>query len=204
MTITVWLSLFSICLLGAMSPGPSLTIVAKHSLASGRVHGIAVAWSHAMGIGLYASIAIMGLSVMMEQTPLIFKGITLAGAAYLIYLGTRALRSTGGLAAKLASGEKTSILEGMRESFLISILSPKIMLFFTALFSPFIAIANDVFDQLVIVFTPLLIDGLWYSLIATFLTNTKVINTVRAKALIIDRLSGVILILLALRVIYTI
>ncbi|QAV06289.1 threonine efflux protein [Vibrio cholerae] len=33
MTLTVWLSLFTICILGAMSPGPSLAMVAKHSLA---------------------------------------------------------------------------------------------------------------------------------------------------------------------------
>lgn len=204
MTITVWLSLFSICLLGAMSPGPSLAIVAKHSLASGRAHGMAVAWSHAMGIGIYAFITIIGLSVVMEQTPLIFTSITLLGSVYLIYLGSNALRSKGGLAAKLASGKKTPIFEGMREGFLTSILSPKIMLFFTALFSPFIAIANDTFNQIVIVSTPLLIDGLWYSLIAIFLSNSKVIDRVRSKALIIDRISGVILILLALRVIYTI
>lgn len=44
MTLTVWLSLFTVCLLGAMSPGPSLAIVAKHSLAGGRIHGLATAW----------------------------------------------------------------------------------------------------------------------------------------------------------------
>lgn len=44
MTLTVWLSLFTVCLLGAMSPGPSLAIVAKHSLAGGRINGLATAW----------------------------------------------------------------------------------------------------------------------------------------------------------------
>ncbi|TXZ84992.1 lysine transporter LysE, partial [Vibrio cholerae] len=41
MTLTVWLSLFTICILGAMSPGPSLAMVAKHSLAGGRKNGLA-------------------------------------------------------------------------------------------------------------------------------------------------------------------
>lgn len=40
MTLTVWLSLFTICILGAMSPGPSLAMVAKHSLAGGRKNGL--------------------------------------------------------------------------------------------------------------------------------------------------------------------
>lgn len=204
MTFTVWLSLFTICLLGAMSPGPSLAIVAKHALASGRSHGIAVAWSHAVGIGIYAFITIIGLSVVLEQTPLVFKGITLAGAAYLIYLGYGALRSTSGIADKLAAGNKITVYKAMREGFLISILSPKILLFFTALFSQFIAIASDTTNKIVIVATPLLIDGLWYTLIAFFLSSPKVINTIRAKAILIDRISGVVLIFLALRVIYTI
>ncbi len=61
MTLTVWLSLFTVCLLGAMSPGPSLAIVAKHSLAGGRVNGLATAWAHAFGIGIYAFITLIGL-----------------------------------------------------------------------------------------------------------------------------------------------
>ena len=50
MTITIWLSLLLICLLGAMSPGPSLAVVAKHSLSGGRWHGIVCAWAHACGM----------------------------------------------------------------------------------------------------------------------------------------------------------
>ncbi|USD67589.1 LysE family translocator [Vibrio sp. SCSIO 43136] len=203
MTLTVWLSLFTICLLGAMSPGPSLAVVAKHSLAGSRWHGIAVAWSHAMGIGIYAFITIIGLSVVLEQSPLIFKGISVIGAAYLMYLGVNALRSKDGVAAKLASGEKTPLFESMRQGFLISLLSPKIMLFFTALFSQFVAISNDMTNQIVMVSTPLLVDGLWYTLIALLLTNAKVIDKIRSKAVLIDRISGVVLILLALRVVYT-
>lgn len=204
MIFTVWLSLFTICLLGAMSPGPSLAIVAKHTLASGRVNGLAVAWAHALGVGIYALITIIGLAVVLHQTPLLFKGITLAGAAYLAYLGFNALRSKGGVAAKLASGEQTPIVTSMREGFLISILSPKIMLFFIALFSQFVAIANDLTNKVIVVATPLLVDGLWYTLVAVLLSNPRIIEKIRAQALWIDRLSGVVLILLAIRVFITI
>lgn len=204
MTLTVWLSLFTISLLGAMSPGPSLAIVTKHALASGRSYGIAVAWSHALGIGIYAFITIIGLSVVMTQAPLIFKGITIAGALYLAYLGVNALRSKGGVADRLASGEQAPLGKAMREGFLISILSPKIMLFFTALFSQFVAVANDTANKVIIVSTPFLVDGLWYTLIAFLLTRPKVIGVLQSKAVLIDRVSGLVLILLALRVIFTV
>ncbi|MDA0148120.1 LysE family translocator [Vibrio sp. LaRot3] len=201
MTISIWLSLFTICLLGAMSPGPSLAMVAKHSLAGGRVNGLVAAWAHAFGIGIYAFITIIGLAVVLQQSPLLFKVISYSGAAYLLYLGINALRSKGGVAAKLKSGEQTSLWQSAREGFLISILSPKIALFFIALFSQFVAVSSSWVGKAVVVGTPLIVDGLWYSLITLLLSSSKFIDKIRTKAQLIDRLSGMILILLAIRVV---
>ncbi|KYN23975.1 lysine transporter LysE [Vibrio cidicii] len=204
MTLTVWLSLFTICILGAMSPGPSLAIVAKHALAGGRKNGLATSWAHAFGIGIYAFVTLIGLAVVLQQSPLLFKTISYAGAAYLAYLGVNALRSKGGVAAKLESGEQTSVWQSAKEGFLISILSPKIVLFFIALFSQFVALGNDLSNQVIIVATPFIVDGLWYTFITIVLSSSKVVDKIRAKAQLIDRLSGVVLILLALRVVVTI
>ncbi|KYN83638.1 lysine transporter LysE [Vibrio cidicii] len=204
MTLTVWLSLFTICILGAMSPGPSLAIVAKHALAGGRKNGLATSWAHAFGIAIYAFVTLIGLAVVLQQSPLLFKTISYAGAAYLAYLGVNALRSKGGVAAKLESGEQTSVWQSAKEGFLISILSPKIALFFIALFSQFVALGNELSNQVIIVATPFIVDGLWYTFITIVLSSSKVVDKIRAKAQLIDRLSGVVLILLALRVVVTI
>ena len=203
MTLTIWLSLFAVCLLGAMSPGPSLAMVAKHSLAGGRVNGLATAWAHAFGIGIYAFITLIGLAVLLQQSPLLFKTISYAGAAYLAYLGYNALRSKGGVVAKLESGEQTSVLQAAQQGFLISLLSPKIALFFTALFSQFVAVGDSMAAKGLIVLTPLVVDGLWYTLITLLLSSSALIEKIRAKARLIDRLSGLVLILLAARVVLT-
>ncbi|MGF1722398.1 LysE family translocator [Vibrio kyushuensis] len=204
MTFTIWLSLLTICLLGAMSPGPSLAMVAKHSLAGGRANGLATAWAHAFGIGIYAFITLIGLAVVLQQSPLLFKTISYAGAAYLAYLGVNALQSKGGVAAKLESGETTSLWQSAKEGFLISLLSPKIALFFIALFSQFVAVGSDTFSKGLIVMTPLVVDGLWYTLITFMLSSPMLLDKIRSKAVLIDRLSGVVLILLALRVVFTV
>ncbi|PFG57914.1 threonine/homoserine/homoserine lactone efflux protein [Vibrio sp. ES.051] len=204
MTLTVWLSLFTVCLLGAMSPGPSLAVVAKHALAGGRINGLATAWAHAFGIGIYAFITLIGLAVVLQQSPILFKTISLAGAAYLAYLGFNALRSKGGVAAKLGAAEETTAFQSAREGFFISILSPKIALFFIALFSQFVALGNDLSNQMIIVTTPFLVDGLWYTFITLVLSSSKVVERIRSKAVFIDRLSGIVLMLLALRVVVTI
>ncbi|MCG9649127.1 LysE family translocator [Vibrio brasiliensis] len=204
MTFTIWLSLFTICILGAMSPGPSLAMVAKHSLAGGRLNGLATAWAHAFGIGIYAFITLIGLAVVLQQSPLLFKTISYAGAAYLAYLGYNALRSKGGVAARLESGQQTTIWQSAKEGFLISLLSPKIGLFFIALFSQFVAVGDSFTAKSLIVMTPLVVDGLWYTLITFLLSSPKLIDKIRSKAMLIDRLSGAVLILLALRVVLTV
>ncbi|WP_104403395.1 LysE family translocator [Vibrio penaeicida] len=204
MTLSVWLSLFAICLLGAMSPGPSLVTVSKHTLAGGRKNGLAAAWAHAFGIGIYALVTIIGLAVVLQQSPILFKTISYLGAAYLAYLGFNALRSKGGVAARLEAGDRVSVFSSAREGFLISILSPKIALFFIALFSQFVALGNELMNQVVIVATPLIVDGLWYTLITLLLSMPLVIDKIRQKAVLIDRISGVILIGLAIRVVWVV
>ncbi|KHT61835.1 lysine transporter LysE [Photobacterium gaetbulicola] len=201
MTFSIWLSLLMICMLGAMSPGPSLAVVAKHSLAGGRLHGVVTSWAHAAGVGVYALVTLLGLAVVLKQSPTLFNVITYAGAGYLAYLGINALRSKGGVAAKLAAGQSTSLVEAARDGAMISLLNPKLALFFLALFSQFVAVGTELSSRAVIVATPLLVDGLWYTLIAFVLSSPKVLEKLRTKAQLIDRLSGVVLILLAMRVV---
>lgn len=202
MTFTVWLSLFTICILGAMSPGPSLAMVAKHSLAGGRKNGLATAWAHAFGIGIYAFVTLIGLAVVLQQSPIIFKTISYTGALYLAYLGVNALRSKGGVAEKLESGKTVSVWQSAREGFLISLLSPKIALFFIALFSQFVAVGDEPASKAIIVATPFLVDGLWYSLLTFMLSSPRLLDKLRSRAQLIDRLSGAVLILLAARVVW--
>lgn len=202
MTLTFFCTLLGICLLGAMSPGPSLAVVAKHSLSEGRLYGVTSAWSHSLGIFIYAILTIGGLSIVLEHSPFVFKSITYLGASYLAYLGIRSLLSKGGIEDKLKSGEKSSILEAIRDGFAISILNPKIALFFIALFSQFLGISQTVEDKAIISVIPPLLDGLWYTLIAIILSSSKVIERIRARASLIDKVSGIILLLLAVKVIF--
>jgi len=64
-------------------------------------------------------------------------------------------------------------------------------------------VADSMTAKALIVFTPLVVDGLWYTLIALLLSHSSVLPKLREKAGLIDKLSGVVLILLAIRVVYT-
>ncbi len=158
---------------------------------------------HAFGVGLYALITMLGLAVIFKQSPILFTIIAYAGAAYLGWLGIKSLLSKGGVAAKLEAGKTASLSEAARDGAMISMLNPKLALFFIALFSQFVAVGSDLFSRSVIVLTPLLIDGLWYTLVAFLLSSPTIVDKIRHRGAWIDKLSGVVLIALAIRVVFT-
>ncbi|CAM3955598.1 LysE family translocator [Vibrio neonatus] len=202
MSLHLWLSLFLICLLGAMSPGPSLATVSKHTLAGGRLNGIAAAWAHSCGIAFYAFITVIGLAVVLHKSELLFVSISLLGAAYLAYLGWKSLTSNGGIASTLEAGKPMSVKASAKEGLLISLLNPKIALFFIALFSQFVAEGNSLGSKAIVVMTPMLVDGLWYTFIALILSSPMLFERLKARGKLIDQLSGIVLIALACRVVW--
>ena len=93
MTPSAWLSLFAICALGAISPGPSLATVMKSTVQGSKTHGLTTAIAHALGVGIYAFLVAAGIGVVITESPLLFKSITWGGAAYLMWLGIKSIQS---------------------------------------------------------------------------------------------------------------
>ncbi|WEM44967.1 LysE family translocator (plasmid) [Photobacterium sp. DA100] len=201
MSLTVFISLFVVTLLGTMTPGQSVIMVSRNTLAGGRRHGIITAVSHAVGVGIYAALSLAGLAVTLKNSPIFFHAIAYAGAAYLAYLGLCSLRSKGGLSDKINKGKENTLQQSARDGFMISLLNSKIIIFFLALFSQFVADGNDLTSRLIIVLTPVLLDALWYSFIACVLSRPNTMTRLRTHAVLIDRLSGVVLLGLAVKVI---
>ncbi len=199
MTLTTWLSLVAICCLGAMSPGPSLAVVLRHTVSNGRAHGIATAISHALGVALWALLTVWGLAVLVVEWPLIYKLLTYAGAAYLMWMGIKALRSNG---AGPINVEQVAapISEAARDGLMVSLLNPKLAFFFIALFSQFVSAELVLADKLIMTGTASVIDALWYIIIAVALSHSTVLEKLQKRSATIDKISGVILLGLALRV----
>jgi len=202
MTFIAWLSLVLICCLGAMSPGPSLALVLKQTANNGKTHAIVASWCHAFGIGLWAFACIFGLALVIAESKLLFQMITWAGAAYLLYIGVQAIRATAGNAEGTAQKtQQISVFRAGVEGAMISVLNPKTAIFFIAIFSQFISADASVLDQAIMVATPVVIDGLWYTLVSLVLAKGPILNWLKEKSQWVNRISGTIFILLAIRVV---
>jgi threonine/homoserine/homoserine lactone efflux protein len=200
MDFSQWLSLVSICLLGAMSPGPSLAVVMNAALHSGRGAGFACAVAHGAGVGLYGLLTVAGLAVIITRSPGLFLLIQLGGAAYLLYLGIRSLRSSGSPARRTPDETDTGRRPAV-DGFLVAFLNPKLAVFMLALFSQFLRPGADLIEKGVMSATVGITDALWYSLVVLLITRRAFLDRLRASATLIDRTFGVILVALACTVV---
>lgn len=199
MSLSLWLSLAAICAMGAMSPGPSLALVLRHTLGGGRLPGITAAVFHALGVGVYALLTVWGLGTLIAQNPQIFRVITWLGAAYLAWLGLQAFRAGKGGALSPSTIATTS-RQAAKEAVLVAMGNPKLIIFFVALLSQFVTPDMSVLSKAIIVATAMIIDGGWYVLVAVGLSHSSILPWLQRHAHWINRITGGLLIALALRV----
>ena len=75
MTLITFMQVFAVCLLGAMSPGPSMAVVINNALFKGRYNGILTSIGHGIGISVYATFAVLGLGIIIKNNIFIFNGL---------------------------------------------------------------------------------------------------------------------------------
>tara|TARA_B100000686_G_scaffold355127_1_gene470155 strand:- start:796 stop:1404 length:609 start_codon:yes stop_codon:yes gene_type:complete len=200
MPLNLWLSLVAICLLGAISPGPSLAVVMRNTLIGGRLGGFITAISHGIGIILWAILTATGIGFLIIKNPNLFDGIRIAGALVLLFLGIRSFFS------KPSSREKPGVRSKQsgspfRDGFLISITNPKIAIFFLALFSQFVRPNAGWIEKIIMALTAGVIDTVWYILVALMLSHSRILPMLRKNSSLIDKIFGIVLIALAIRVV---
>ena len=84
MSFFVWSQLALVCLLGAMSPGPSLALIIRNSINYNRLSGILASIAHGLGICIYATITVVLLEFIIQNSEKIFFFIQICGSIFLI------------------------------------------------------------------------------------------------------------------------
>jgi threonine/homoserine/homoserine lactone efflux protein len=120
-------------------PGPSVLFVIGRSLALGRMGGLLSVVGNAAGmLPLVAAVA-LGVGTVVAQSVLLFTGIKIAGALYLVYLGVQAIRHRADAAAAV-TGELAprSSWRLLGEGFVVGVTNPKTIAFFVAVLPQFV------------------------------------------------------------------
>lgn len=133
----------------AAAPGPGVLYIVTRTIAQGRRAGIASVAGVALGNLGNAIGAAIGLAALFALSSAAFTVVKFAGAAYLVYLGIRALRPTDG-GAERAPFEEPHLGRIFRQGGLVALLNPKTALFFAAFLPQFIDPAGSAIVQSVL------------------------------------------------------
>ena len=203
-----FLTIASVHLLAVASPGPDFAIVLKHSISFGRRAAIITSIGVGVGILIHVGYSLLGIGILIKTTPLIFQVFSYIAAMYLLYLGLEAIRSSAPKHLNNVndeSDEKTVHIISDNKAFMVGFLTnglnPKATLFFLSVFS--VAISTETPNAIKLGYGLYLAmaTGIWFCVLSLFLSSRKVRLYIGKKGYWFDRVMGIVLILLAVKLV---
>ena len=196
MTFFLFIQITFVCLLGAMSPGPSMMVVINNAIFKNKFNGILTAFGHGIGIGIYALFAVIGIGIVIETNIIVFNTLKTLSIIFLFYLGIQNILKKSQIKFK-----KNNIEFGIQsfiQGFSISILNPKILIWFIAIYSQFMSLNNDIYFNLSLVLIASIVDALWYLLLVNIVTSKGVLELLKSKSYLIQRIVGCLFIVISI------
>jgi len=120
-----------------VTPGPDMLYVIARSVGQGRSAGIASAFGIAGGCLVHTLAVAFGLASLMMAVPVAYGLVKYAGAAYLVFLGIRALMGPQPMTADAPLREDT-LTAIFFQGVVTNVLNPKVALFFVAFLPQFV------------------------------------------------------------------
>ena len=196
MTFFLFIQITFVCLLGAMSPGPSMMVVINNAIFKNKFNGILTAFGHGFGIGVYALFAVIGIGIVIETNIIVFNTLKTLSIIFLFYLGIQNILKKSQIKFK-----KNNIEFGIQsfiQGFSISILNPKILIWFIAIYSQFMSLNNDIYFNLSLVLIASIVDALWYLLLVNIVTSKGILELLKNKSYLIQRIVGCLFIVISI------
>jgi threonine/homoserine/homoserine lactone efflux protein len=203
MSFFVWSQFALVCIIGAMSPGPSLALVIRNNINYNRLAGIMTSIGHGLGIAVYATMAVFGLELILQTSQSLFLIIQVLGLIFLFFLGILFIfqkQSDEIISENKSQNQIHSFFQG----FLIAVINPKILIWFTAIYSQFISIEANIIFNIILISTASIIDAIWYIIISIIITGYGLKNFLVDRKQLIQKSTGFILLIISLSLLFNI
>ena len=178
MSLALWLAFVTASVVLLIIPGPTILTVISYSVAHGRRANVPLVAAVALGDSTALVLSLLGLGALLAVSAFWFTAVKLAGGLYLLYLGIKLLRA--GISPQPSSDNP---IPGSRwrlfaNTYLVTALNPKGMIFFVAFLPQFLNPASDVTTQLwVLSVTFVVLATINATLYAVFATTARRILT---------------------------
>lgn len=200
MTLSLWLSLLTACVVISFTPGAGAINTMNNSMRQGWRTSIWGILGQQIALLIHVVIVAAGVGILVANSPTLFAAIRYAGAAYLVYLGIRMLLSKPEVASDgTSTGQRLTRRSMISRGLLVNLLNPKAIVFFLAFTPQFINTDQPLLGQYAVyIGTVIAVDILvmYFFFAGTARTFQKFTATYRGAKLL-DIVFGILFILVA-------
>ena len=193
-------SIFFIHLLALASPGPDFVFISQIAANYNKKSTILAILGVCSAIAIWALLAISGLNIIIQHTPIIYKVLLLLGGSYLICLGVSAIKSSFNKTQLMAtehSRQHRFFIKGL----MTNLANPKALAYFGSIFS--VAVANATPHTLLLMFILVVMESLlWFYLVATLFSTRWVADWYQKRLNKINLICGLAFVMFGLGLIY--
>lgn len=173
------ITFIAVATLLVISPGPNGFLIAKTVPLSGHKAGFANVGGFVAAFYVHGTLSIFGISILLVQSAVAFTVFKMLGAAYLIWIGIKAIRNalnqttTTTIESPNETQKKVSIRNAFLEGFVTNALNPKVSMFYLAAFPQFISLEGNAFSAYALVTAHSLVNFIWFSIMVLVLYRVK-------------------------------
>lgn len=200
-----WMLLVAVFGVAVASPGPDFIMAVRNAVLYSRRAGILTALGFAVGLCFHMAYTVVGIAALIAQSIVLFSIVKYVGAAYLFYIGIKALGSkgfSGPVVGDAIAIPQRSNLQAFRDGLLTNLMNPKATLFCLAIFSQFVTPQTPLSVQMAFAATCVFMTFGWFSIVSVALTQRAVRQKFLAGAQWIDRICGALFLALGFRLIF--
>ena len=196
-----------VSLIAVVSPGPDFFIVFRNSLVYSRNAGYATAVGITIALIVHLSYTLVGIGVVIAESPFLYTAIRYSGVGYLFYIGVNGIvasfkPSTSSSLHLSKAAVQISLSKAFMQGFWTNLLNPKAAVFFISLFSQFINADTSMTTAIEYAFINWAIALGWFLLLSYLLTHQIVSQRIEQFRVYIDRVMGGVLIALGAKLLF--
>ena len=187
----VLISVFAVFIPALLLPGPDFVAVVRSSMTYGSRSGLLTTLGVSMGLCLYASLSLLGLSAILVKYQWLTWTVRALGGAYLIYLGIRLLRAKPQKIELGQAATRPSRHRAVLFGFLVTLTNPKAIVLFASVFATAVTASTPHWLMGVMIALVTASSLTWYSCVSLFMSSDPVMRRFQNARHWIEKAAGV-------------
>ncbi len=188
--VIVLIGVFAVFIPALILPGPDFVAVVRSSMTHGTRAGLLTTLGVSLGLGLYATLSLVGLSAILMKYHWLTWAVRVLGGAYLIYLGIKLLR-TKPRPIEFDEAGQPSRNRAVLFGFLVTLTNPKAIVLFASVVATAVTASTPVWLMVLMIGLVTASSLIWYSCVSLFMSSAPVMRRFQRARHWIERAAGV-------------